>query len=97
MNDDCLKASLLHPLFSDYPMLTETHKSRLVSDLTVELQEIMDDAKSTEKVTKSKKTYDIENLHSFKKLFGYDDTKGFSGSKSSDTIQAEVILHQARS
>ncbi|KAJ6639010.1 hypothetical protein Bhyg_11749, partial [Pseudolycoriella hygida] len=38
MNDDCLKAMLLHPLFKSYPLLSSSLKTRLTSELTFELQ-----------------------------------------------------------
>jgi hAT family C-terminal dimerisation region len=96
MNDECLKATLLHPLFKNYPMLSSTLKERLVSELKDELQEAMDSDKPINQDPESSQTTlpcDIENLKSFQKLFGYDTTKGFSGAKSQSTVRAEVLIH----
>lgn len=96
MKDDYLKASLLHPLFKSYPMYTPTVKRRLVSELAVELQEILDKNNSAEKEnigTSVNNRGDIENLSTFKKLFDYDIDSGFSGAQCSSTVNAEIILH----
>lgn len=96
MKDDYLKAALLHPLFKFYPIFDPSEKRRLVSELAVELQEIMDRKNSAEKVNSSVKVNnrsDIENLSTFKKLFDYDVDSGFIGAQSSTTVNAEIILH----
>ncbi|KAJ6646217.1 hypothetical protein Bhyg_01428 [Pseudolycoriella hygida] len=41
MKDDYLKASLLHPLFKSYEMVSASTKERLINELAVELQEIL--------------------------------------------------------
>lgn len=93
MKDDYLKASLLHPLFKSYDMMSTSTKERIIIELAVELQEIMDESGATEPKSKPKDRADIQNLTTFQRLFDYDSDKGFSGSRASSTIKAEVLLH----
>lgn len=96
MNDDYLKATLLHPLFNSYPLVTPATKRRLVSELAVELQALLDTNDSGDKENTGKtgnSRCNIENLSTFKKLFDYDVESGFSGSDVSSTINSEIILH----
>lgn len=93
MKDDYLKASLLHPLFKSYQMSAST-KERLINELAVELQELMDKSHNTETETQSKNRADIQNLNTFQRLFDYDENSGFSGSKASSTVKAENFESQ---
>lgn len=93
MRDDCLKAMLLHPLFKSYPMLSSSLKSRLISELAVELQEVMDKSSSNIILTTERDRSDIQHLKTFQRLFDYTENTGFSGSNSLSICKAEVLLH----